>query len=191
MSNDSLTGKTIAFLVTDGFEQIELTEPWKAIRNAGAYVQLVSLEPGRVQGVHHDEKGDQFDVDQVVSDVSAENFDGLVLPGGVFNPDALRVNEQAVSFVRDFFKQEKPVAAICHGPWTLIEAGVVRDKMLTSWPSLKTDLENAGANWVDQECVCDAGLVTSRKPDDLKAFCDKAIEEFAEGKHAGQIPANS
>lgn len=181
-----LTGKKIAFLATDGFEQVELTKPWEAIKGAGANVELISLKAGEIQGVHHDEKGDKFKVDKTVDQVSAENYDGLVLPGGVFNPDALRVNDHAVGFVRDFFKQQKPVAAICHGPWTLIEAGVVEGRKVTSWPSLKTDLTNAGANWVDEQCVCDEGLVTSRNPDDLPAFCDKAIEEFAEGKHAKQ-----
>lgn len=181
-----LNGKKIAFLATDGFEQVELTKPWEAIKEAGANVELISLKSGEIQGVHHDEKGDKFKVDKTVDQVSAENYDGLVLPGGVFNPDALRVNDHAVDFVRDFFKQHKPVAAICHGPWTLIEADVVKDRKVTSWPSLKTDLTNAGANWVDEQCVCDEGLVTSRNPDDLPAFCDKAIEEFAEGKHAKQ-----
>jgi protease I len=181
-----LRGKRIAFLATDGFEQVELTQPWEAIKAAGAEVVLVSPKSGKIQGMHHDEKGDQFKVDQTVDAVSAEDFDGLVLPGGVANPDTLRTCEDSVSFVRDFFKQHKPVAAICHGPWTLIEADVVRDRTVTSWPSLKTDLVNAGANWVDEECVCDSGLVTSRNPDDLPAFCAKAVEEFAEGKHAEQ-----
>lgn len=186
MSNTSLKNKKVAFLVTDGFEQVELTKPWTAIKDAGAEVILVSIKQGKVQGVNHDEKADQFDVDHVVGDVTASDFDALVLPGGVFNPDALRVNEDAVDFVRDFFKQHKPVAAICHGPWTLIEAGVVQGRRMTSWPSLKTDLLNAGAKWVDEECVCDQGLVTSRRPDDLPAFCAKAIEEIAEGIHAKQ-----
>lgn len=136
--------------------------------------------------MHHDEEGDQFTVDKMVDEVSAEDYEGLVLPGGVFNPDALRCNETAVDFVRDFFKQNKPVAAICHGPWSLVEAGVVEGRTLTSWPSLRTDIINAGGNWVDQECCVDEGLVTSRRPDDLDAFCAKAVEEFAEGKHAGQ-----
>ena len=184
MSQENLNGKTIAFLATNGFEQVELTEPWEKIKQAGATVKLISLEKGKIQGMNHSEKGDQFDVDETVGNVSAENYDGLVLPGGVLNPDTLRMNDTAVDFIRDFFKQHKPVAAICHGPWTLIEADVVRDRTVTSWPSLKTDLKNAGANWVDEECVCDEGLVTSRNPDDLPAFCDKAIEEFAEGKHA-------
>lgn len=182
-----LEGKKIAFLATDGFEQIELTKPWDAIGDAGAEVELISIKSGEIQGVHHEKQGDKFKVDQLVENVSAESYDGLVLPGGVFNPDALRVNKAAVDFVRDFFKQQKPVAAICHGPWMLVEADVVRDRKVTSWPSVRTDLENAGATWLDAEVVCDQGLVTSRKPDDLPSFCDKAIEEFAEGKHAGQL----
>ncbi|QDS93897.1 Putative cysteine protease YraA [Roseimaritima multifibrata] len=186
MSHSKLSNKTVAFLVTDGFEQVELTKSWDAVKAAGATVRLVSIHSGKVQGVHHDEKGEQFDVDSCVGDVSASDFDALVLPGGVFNPDALRVNDEAVDFVRDFFKQLKPVAAICHGPWTLIEAGAVRGRRVTSWPSLKTDLVNAGADWVNEQCVCDQGLVTSRNPDDLPAFCEKVIEEIAEGKHAQQ-----
>ncbi|QDV68927.1 Putative cysteine protease YraA [Rosistilla carotiformis] len=186
MSQQELKGKRIAFLVTDGFEQVELTQPWEAIQAAGAEVVLVSPKEKQVQGMNHDEKGETFSVDQMVQSSSAAEFDGLVLPGGVANPDALRVCTASVSFVRDFFAQHKPVAAICHGPWTLIEADVVRGRTVTSWPSLKTDLVNAGANWVDEECVCDEGLVTSRNPDDLPAFCAKAIEEFAEGKHAAQ-----
>ncbi len=185
MSND-LKGKRIAFLATDGFEQVELTQPWDAIKAAGAEVVLVSPKNGKIQGMNHTDKADQFKVDLNVEKASAENFDGLVLPGGLANPDALRMCETSVSFVRDFFKQHKPVAAICHGPWTLIEAGVVEGREVTSWPSLKTDLKNAGAEWVNRECVCDEGLVTSRNPDDLPAFCAKAIEEFAEGKHAEQ-----
>lgn len=181
-----LDGLRIAFLATDGFEQVELTQPWKAVKQAGATVVLVSPKSGQIQGMNHDKKADQFDVDETVDAVSAESFDGLVLPGGVANPDSLRMCEDSVSFVRDFFKLQKPVAAICHGPWMLVEADVVRDRRVTSWPSLKTDLVNAGATWVDEECVVDQGLVTSRKPDDLDAFCAKAIEEFAEGKHAGQ-----
>lgn len=182
-----LDGKRIAFLATDGFEQVELTKPWEAIKDAGATVELISLKSGKIQGVHHDEKGDQFEVDKTIGDVSADDYHGLVLPGGVFNPDALRVNDDAVEFVRDFFRQSKPVAAICHGPWMLVEADVVRNRKVTSWPSVRTDLKNAGAVWVDEEVVCDQGLVTSRNPDDLPAFCDKAIEEFCEGKHDGQM----
>ena len=184
--NNKLSGKKIAFLATDGFEQVELTKPWEAVKDAGGEAVLVSLEKGKIQGQNHDEKADKFTVDKTVNEVSASDFNGLVLPGGVFNPDALRVNEGAVSFVRDFFTQHKPVAAICHGPWTLIEADVVSGRKVTSWPSLKTDLKNAGAEWVDEECVCDEGLITSRNPEDLPAFCDKAVEEFCEGKHAMQ-----
>lgn len=186
MSSTTLKDLTIAVLATDGVEQVELTQPLKALIEADATVHLVSLERGEIQGVHHDQKGDTFAVDKTVDEVSAADYDGLVLPGGVFNPDALRMNETAVDFVRDFFKQHKPVAAICHGPWVLVEAGVVEGRRVTSWPSVRTDLINAGANWVDEECVCDEGLVTSRNPDDLPAFCDKMLEEFAEGKHAAQ-----
>lgn len=182
-----IDGKRIAFLATDGVEQVELTRPWSAVEEAGGQPVLVSLKAGSIQGFHHLDKGDSFDVDETVDSASAENFDGLVLPGGVANPDALRLNADAVGFVRDFFEQSKPVAAICHAPWTLIEAGVVNGRTLTSWPSLETDIRNAGGYWVDEECHVDAGLVTSRKPADLDAFCDKAIEEFAEGKHAKQM----
>lgn len=179
--NKSLDGKTIAFLATDGFEQVELTQPWDAIKEAGAKVVLVSPKESTVQGMNHDEKAGTFQVDQTIDSVSADDFDALVLPGGVSNPDALRMCDDSVSFVRDFFKQRKPLAAICHGPWMLVEADVVRGRRVTSWPSLKTDLVNAGAEWVDEECVVDHGLVTSRKPDDLDAFCEKTVEEFAEG----------
>lgn len=185
--SDKLKGKKIAFLATDGVEQIELTEPWKAIEEAGGKPVLVSLEAGKIQGVHHDEKGDKFDVDEVITNVKADDFSGLVLPGGVFNPDALRMNSDAVSFVKDFFKQHKPVSAICHGPWLLVEAGVVEGRNLTSWPSLETDIRNAGGRWMDAEVVCDQALVTSRNPNDLKAFCEKTVEEMAEGKHAKQV----
>lgn len=186
MTDEKLKNKTIAFLATDGFEQVELTKPWQAVKEAGAELHLVSLKSGKIQGVHHEKQGDTFTVDKTIDEVSASDYDGLVLPGGVFNPDALRVNEAAVDFVRDFFKQGKPVAAVCHGPWMLVEADVVAHRKVTSWPSLKTDLMNAGATWVDEECVCDNGLVTSRNPDDLPAFCEKLVEEFAEGKHAEQ-----
>ncbi len=182
----SLNGKTIAFLVTDGFEQVELTTPWEQIKLAGAETVLIALEDGKVQGFNHLDKGDAFQVDKSVANASADDYDGLVLPGGVANPDALRTDENAVEFVRAFFSEQKPVAAICHAPWTLVEADVVHGRKLTSWPSLRTDIKNAGGNWVDQEVVVDQGLVTSRKPDDLDAFCSKAIEEFAEGKHQRQ-----
>lgn len=186
MSTKVLNGKRIAFLATNGFEQVELTEPWNAIKAAGADVKLVSIDAGSIQGTHHDKPGDTFKVDTTIDQANPDDYDGLVLPGGVFNPDTLRMNPTCVHFVREFFKDAKPVAAICHGPWMLVEADVVHDRTVTSWPSLKTDLTNAGANWVDQEVVCDQGLVTSRRPDDLKAFCKKAIEEFAEGTHVGQ-----
>jgi protease I len=186
MTTSQLHNKRIAFLATCGFEQIELTKPWKAVKDAGGQPELISLKSGRIQGFNHDEKADKFDVDRTVDEVTAEDYDGLVLPGGVANPDTLRTNATAVDFVRDFFKQSKPVAAICHGPWTLVEADVVNGKKLTSWPSLRTDITNAGGYWVDEPCVVDDGLVTSRKPDDLSRFCEKAIEEFAEGRHAQQ-----
>jgi protease I len=183
-----LDGKTIAFLATEGVEQVELTEPWQAVRDAGGTPELISLEAGAVQAFNHLDKGDTFQVDHTVADADAGRYDGLVLPGGVANPDFLRVDENAVAFVRGFFDQGKPVAAICHGPWTLIDAGVVQGRTLTSWPSLRTDLRNAGATWVDDEVHVDEGLVTSRKPDDLPAFCAKLVEEIAEGTHEGQRP---
>jgi len=181
-----LDGKRIAFLATDGVEQVELTEPLKAARDAGADTELISLQKGRFQGFDHLDKGDTFDADKAVADADASHYDGLVLPGGVANPDFLRADADAVAFVRSFFEQAKPVAAICHGPWTLVEAGVVEGRTLTSWPSLQTDLRNAGATWVDEEVHVDSGLVTSRRPDDLPAFCAKMVEEMAEGEHAEQ-----
>jgi protease I len=181
-----LDGKKIAFLFTDGVEQVELDKPAEAVREAGADVDYVSLEDGEIQAFNHLDHGDKIKIDKKVSDVSADDYDGLVLPGGVANPDFLRTSEDAVGFVRSFFEQAKPVGVICHGPWTLVEADVVRGRTLTSWPSLKTDLRNAGAEWVDEEVVVDQGLVSSRKPDDLPAFCAKVVEELAEGKHAAQ-----
>jgi protease I len=184
---EELNGRRIAFLVAnEGVEQVELTEPWKAIQEAGAEADLLTLEDEKVQAFNHLDKGDTFDPDGVVSEASADDYDGLVLPGGVANPDFLRMDADAVAFTRAFFEAGKPVAAICHGPWTLVEADVVRGRTLTSWPSLQTDIRNAGGDWVDEEVHVDEGLVTSRKPDDLEAFCSKAIEEFAEGAHEGQ-----
>jgi protease I len=182
-----LQGKVVAFAVApEGVEQVELTEPWRAVQEAGAVPKLISTEPGTIQAFKHLDKADIFDVDATFADVSADDFDALVLPGGVANPDLLRTQESAVAFVRGFFEAGKPVGAICHAPWTLIEADVVRGRTLTSWPSLRTDLRNAGATWVDEEVVVDQGLVTSRRPDDLTAFCDKVVEEIAEGEHQGQ-----
>ncbi|ACU98402.1 protease I [Saccharomonospora viridis] len=184
---DTLTGRRVAFLVAhEGAEQIELTEPWKAVEEAGGRPELISTRSGTIQAFNHLDKGDTFTVDKVVGEASADDYDGLVLPGGVANPDILRTDPNAVSFVRDFFTKGKPVAAICHAAWTLIEADVVRGRRLTSWPSLQTDLRNAGAEWVDEEVVVDNGLVSSRKPDDLPAFCSKMVEEIAEGVHSKQ-----
>ncbi len=186
MSNE-IEGKKVAFLVAnEGIEQVELTEPWKAIENAGGTPELIAPESGKAQAFNHLDKADTFEVDAITADVKAADYDGLVLPGGVANPDALRTDTDAVAFVRDFFEAGKPVAAICHAPWTLIEADVVSGRKLTSWPSLQTDVRNAGGEWVDEQVIVDNGLVTSRKPDDLEAFCAKAIEEIAEGKHASQ-----
>jgi protease I len=175
----SLQGKKIAFLATTGFEQVEYTEPRKAVEQAGAEAELISLQSGKVQAWNHFDDGEAFPVDKTVDEARADDYDGLVLPGGVANPDQLRSNPKAVAFTRAFFDSGKPVGVICHGPWTLIEADVVKGRTITSWPSLKTDLRNAGAKWVDQEVVTDAGLVSSRKPDDLPAFCAKIVEEFA------------
>ena len=183
---DKLQGKRVAFLATDMVEQVELTEPWKAVKDEGATPELVSLEDGEIQAFNHYDKADTFKVDRTVEEASADDYDALVIPGGVGNPDTMRMNENAVEFTRQFFEQGKPVGVICHGPWMLVEAGVVRDRTVTSWPSLRTDIRNAGGNWVDQEVVVEDGLVTSRKPDDLPAFNAKIVEEFAEGRHAKQ-----
>jgi protease I len=178
-----LDGKKIAFVATDGVEQVELTQPWEAVKNAGGEPELLSLEDGQIQGFNHLDHGDKFDVDKKVAAANVDDYDGIVLPGGVANPDFLRVDEDVRRFVRGFAEAGKPIAAICHGPWTLIDAGLVKGLTLTSWPSLRTDLENAGASWVDEEVHVDRGLTTSRNPDDLPAFCDKIVEEFCEGKH--------
>jgi protease I len=183
---DELKGKKIAFLAADMFEEVELAKPWKALEGAGAELELISLKDGEIQGFNHYDKAGTYKVDKTVEEVSASDYDALVLPGGVGNPDNLRQDENAVRFVRDFFEQGKPVGAICHAPWTLVEAGVVRGRTLTSFPSLQTDIRNAGGNWVDEEVHVDNGLVTSRKPDDIPAFNRKLIEEFAEGRHEAQ-----
>ena len=182
----SLQGRRIAFLATDGVEQAELTEPWKAVEAAGGRPELISTESGEVQAFNHLDKADTFKVDRTAKEADPSDYDGLVLPGGVANPDNLRLHEDAVAFARGFFEQAKPVGVICHGPWTLIEADVVRGRTITSWPSLRTDITNAGGRWVDEEVVVDEGLVSSRKPDDLPAFCAKVVEEFCEGRHEAQ-----
>lgn len=185
--SERLSGSKVAFLVApEGVEQVELTEPWQAVEQAGGRPELVSTKPGTIQAFHHLDKADEFRVDRTVDEVSADDYDGLVLPGGVANPDVLRGVPNAVKFVHGFFQRGKPVAAICHAPWTLIEADVVRGRRLTSFPSLQTDLRNAGAEWTDEQVVVDNGLVTSRNPNDLPAFCDKLVEEIAEGAHRAQ-----
>jgi protease I len=186
-----LDGKKIAFLFADGVEQVELEEPLKAVKEEGAEAELISLESGEVQAFNHLDHGDKVKVDKAVSDADASDYDGLVVPGGVANPDFLRGDEDAMSFVKAFFEAGKPAGVICHGPWVLVEAGVVDGMKVTSWPSLKTDIRNAGGNWVDEEVVVDKGLVTSRKPDDLPAFCSKIVEEFCEGKHEQLAEATS
>jgi protease I len=179
-----LSGKRVAFLFTEGVEQVELTEPLKAIREAGAETETVSLEAGSVQMFNHLDKGDQIQADKGISEVEASDYDALVLPGGVANPDQLRANDEVVEFVKGFFEQQKPVGVICHGPWTLVEADVVRGRTLTSWPSVKTDITNAGGEWVDEEVHVDDGLISSRKPDDLPAFCKAIVEAFAKERAA-------
>ncbi len=186
---EKLNGKKVAILVANGFEQVELTEPREALQEAGAITAIISPEDSEVKGWKHIEWGDKFPVDVALDDADSNDYDALLLPGGVMNPDNLRMNEKAVDFIKEFFTAGKPIAAICHGPWTLIEAEAVRGRTVTSWPSLKTDLRNAGAEWIDREVVVDNGLVTSRKPDDIPAFNDKMIEEFAEGGHHGQRAA--
>jgi len=186
---NKLDGKRVAFLFTEGAEQAEVIQPLEAVKGEGAEVDIVSLEQGEVQMWQHFEEGDTITADRAVADASASDYDALVIPGGVANPDQMRVDQDAVRFVREFFEQHKPVGLICHGPWMLVEADVARGRRVTSWPSLKTDLANAGADWVDEQVVVDGGLVTSRKPDDLPAFNEKIIEEFCEGKHEEQRAA--
>lgn len=181
-----LSGKKVAVLATDGFEQSELLEPKRMLEEAGAQTTVVSIKPGSIKGWNEDDWGQSVPVDKTLDQCSASDFDALLLPGGVMNPDHLRMEPAAVRFVREFFEQSKPVGAICHGPWLLVEANVVRGRTVTSWPSIQTDLKNAGANWVDQAVVTDQGLVTSRKPADIPAFGEKLIEEVKEGKHVGQ-----
>jgi protease I len=188
--SERIEGKRVAFLAAnEGVEQVELIRPWEAVEQAGGEPELIAPESGRVQAFEHLEKSDTFDATKAVADANPGDYDALVLPGGVANPDILRTDEAAVEFTRAFFEAGKPVAAICHGPWTLVEAGVVEGRTLTSWPSLKTDIRNAGGEWVDEQVLVDSGLVTSRKPDDLDAFCAKAIEEIAEGVHDEQREA--
>ncbi len=182
----SLQGKRVAILVENGFEQVEMTEPRKALQEAGAQAELISPQPERVKGWNHTQWGDEFQVDVPLERADPGQYDALLLPGGVMNPDKLRTNPRAVDFVRSFFEAAKPVAAICHGPWMIVESNAARGRMLTSWPSLQTDLRNAGAKWVNEPVVVDRGLVTSRKPDDIPAFNRKMIEEFAEGIHEAQ-----
>jgi protease I len=190
--SESIAGKRVAFLVAnEGVEQVELTRPWEAVEEAGGEPVLIAPDSGEVQAFEHLDKGDTFEASEAVADSAGGDYDALVLPGGVANPDQLRTVPEAVEFVRSFFEAGKPVAAICHAPWTLVEAGVLDGRTLTSWPSLATDIRNAGGNWVDEEVHVDSGLVTSRKPADLDAFCAKAIEEIGEGVHAEQREATT
>jgi deglycase len=186
MAQQSLKGKRVAIVAADMVERVELIEPRRALEDAGAETELISLKPGEIRTFNHFDPAESEKVDKTVEEVDASDYDALMIPGGVGNPDQLRGDENMVAFVRDFFEQGKPVAAICHAPWVLIDAGVVRGRTMTSWPTVGTDLRNAGANWVDKEVVVDGGLVTSRKPEDIPAFNEKMIEEFAEGKHAEQ-----
>ena len=182
--SDELNGKKIAFLVAqEGIEEVELTQPWQAVEQAGGTPQLIAPEDGEVQAFKHLDKSSKFSVDTTLAEADPADYAGVVLPGGVANPDQLRTEAKAVEFLQRFFAEGKPVGVICHGPWTLVEADLVRDRTITSWPSLQTDIRNAGGNWVDEQVVVDEGLVSSRKPDDLPAFCAKIVEEFAEGEH--------
>jgi protease I len=186
-----LSGKKVAILAADGFEEVELTKPRKALDDAGAQTSVISIKSGKIQGMNHADKGETVAVDLTLADAKPQDFDALMIPGGLMNPDALRSTEEALEFVRHFFREGKPVAAICHAPWVLIDAEVVRGRTLTSWPAIKTDVRNAGGNWVDEEVVVDNGLVTSRKPDDIPAFNEKLIEEFCEGRHPKSSGARS
>jgi len=186
MAEQALKGKKVAILAADMVERVELVEPRKALEEAGAKTELISIHPGKIKSFNHFDPADEIAVDKTVEEVDPAEYDGLLVPGGVGNPDQLRGDENAVAFVRDFVAQGKPTAVICHGPWLLVEAGVVRGRKLTSWPTLQTDIRNAGGEWVDRQVVVDNGLVTSRKPDDIPAFNVKMIEEIAEGKHAGR-----
>jgi protease I len=182
--SDELSGKKIAFLVAqEGVEQVELSEPWKAVEQAGGEPVLIAPESGEVQAFEHLDKSKTYSVDETLEDADPDDYAGVVLPGGVANPDQLRTESHAIEFLQKFFADGKPVGVICHGPWTLVEADLVRGRTITSWPSLQTDIRNAGGNWVDEEVVVDEGLVSSRNPDDLPAFCAKIVEEFAEGRH--------
>jgi protease I len=189
MAAQQLQGKRVAILATDGVEQVELTEPRKALDAAGAHTVVVSPKSGSIKGWDHDHWGQSIGVDQALDTAREDQFDALMLPGGVMNPDTLRMNDRAVQFVRSFFDVGKPVAAICHAPWMLVEADVVKGRTITSWPSLRTDIRNAGGDWVDRDVVTDQGLVTSRKPDDIPSFNRKMLEEFAEGVH--EAPATT
>jgi protease I len=184
---EKLAGKKVAILAADGFEEVELTKPRKALEDAGAKTSVVSIKSGKIQGMNHADKGATVDVDVALADAKPQEFDALLIPGGLMNPDTLRSTDEALEFVRHFFRQGKPVAAICHAAWVLIDAEVVSGRTITSWPAIRTDVRNAGATWVDEDVVVDNGLVTSRKPDDIPAFNEKMIEEFGEGRHPVEV----
>jgi protease I len=186
VEDKKLKGKTVAIIAADMFEQVELIEPRKALEQAGAKTELISIKPGQIQGFNHFDPADKVKVDKTIDEADASDYDALMIPGGVGNPDQLRGDENIVQFVQEFERDGKPIATICHGPWVLVEAGTARGRTLTSWPTLQTDIRNAGGKWVDQEVVVDEGIVTSRKPDDIPAFNEKMIEEFCEGKHTRQ-----